>query len=214
MRQLEEEQREEEEEEEEEEEKKKVSVSTADATAAAAARSLGTTFRLYRVTLEQFNDVLAQENGMKPGDPACCEITAEEAIAMARAWDGGVWDENTAVHSCASSSNAVSTNNANNNTGPPAEMRAPSERWYGYVKCVGSMEGEAVLTFTCAPGELRGFREGRLSTNQPSEAYVGTIKRGLIQTGMTEDVATEYLRARCDAPMCTDSRVRAPSCVE
>jgi histone deacetylase 6 len=47
--------------------------------------ALGVTYRLYRVTLEQFNDVLAQENGMPPGDAACREMTAEEARRLARA---------------------------------------------------------------------------------------------------------------------------------
>jgi hypothetical protein len=48
--------------------------------------ALGVSYRLYRVTLEQFNDVLAQENGMVPGDEACREMTAEEARALADAW--------------------------------------------------------------------------------------------------------------------------------
>ena len=51
---------------------------------------MGTTFRLYRVTLAQFNSVLAQENGLDDetfsADPACVPVTPEEADAMASAW--------------------------------------------------------------------------------------------------------------------------------
>ena len=179
---------------------------------------LGTTFRLYRVTLEQFNDVLAQENGMKPGDPACEEISPDEATTLARAWQWE-WDREQSAEERAERVERLERLGGEEGDGtrdggggavhggvvaapgPPAEMRAPSKRWYGYVKCVGSLEGEAVLTFTCPPEELRGFRGGTLETNHPSEAYLGTIERGLVQAGMEVEAAREYLRARCDAPM-------------
>lgn len=177
---------------------------------------LGTTFRLYRVTLEQFNDVLAQENGMKPGDPACAEITPEEARTLALEWERE-WERQSSPERLSSlSPERLSSSSWPERErerfravhggvvagpGPPAEMRAPSERWYGYVRCVGSLEGEAVLTFTCPPEELRRFRNGNLATNPPSEAYLGTIERGLVQVGVEVDAAREYLRRRCDAPM-------------
>jgi len=60
---------------------------------------------------------------------------------------------------------------------------------------------EAVLTFTCAPEALRGFRCGAMPANPPSAAYLATIRRGLVQTGMEERAARDYLRERCDAPL-------------
>ena len=129
--------------------------------------NLGTTFRLYRVTLQQYNDVLAQENGMLPGDPACRELTPEEAAELARAWtnlleddarDGGNGADPVpaSVHAGTLPARGSSTN-PNQDRTPPAEMRAPSERWYGYVKCIGTHEGEPVLTFTCDAEELGRF---------------------------------------------------------
>ena len=49
--------------------------------------TMATAFRLYRVTLEQFNDVLAQENGMTPGDPGCRELTVDDANRLAESMD-------------------------------------------------------------------------------------------------------------------------------
>jgi hypothetical protein len=155
------------------------------------ALQLGTIFRLYRVTLEQFNDVLAQENGMAPGDDACAEVTQEEARAFAQAWQfewerersSGRLSSERLVAAGTAGTAEIGTGDDDGGDdvdavvihgggvaapGPPAEMRAPSKRWYGYVKCVGALEGEAVLTFTCPPEELRGFRDGDKKTNQPS----------------------------------------------
>ena len=167
-----------------------------------ARHPLGTTFRLYRVTLEQFNDVLAQENGMLPGDPACVAITAEEARKFARAWTIG-HEQSAGAGAVKGPESELSVHGGVLDAfkGPPAEMRAPSKRWYGYVKCIGVHQGEAVLTFTCPPEELAAFRRGDVDTNEPSEAYLGTIERGLVQMGMTTDLAREYLRQRCDAPV-------------
>ena len=36
---------------------------------------------------EQFNDVLAQENGMAPGDPTCAGVTPEEVGAFVQVWE-------------------------------------------------------------------------------------------------------------------------------
>ena len=174
---------------------------------------LGTTFRLYRVTLQQYNDVLAQENGMLPGDPACRELTPDEAANLARAWtnlldadadasDGAV-SVPVSIHAGTLPAPASSTN-PNQDRTPPAEMRAPSERWYGYVKCIGTHEGEPVLTFTCDAEELRRFRDGSLGSNPPSDAYRDVIAKGLAQTGMSKEEAERYLDRRVREPLVRD----------
>ena len=178
---------------------------------------LGTTFRLYRVTLQQYNDVLAQENGMLPGDPACRELTPEEAAHLARAWtnlldadadpDADANDDGVSfpvsIHA-GTLPVPVSSTNPNQDRTPPAEMRAPSERWYGYVKCIGTHEGEPVLTFTCDAEELRRFGDGSLGSNPPSDAYRDVIAKGLAQTGMSKEEAERYLDRRVREPLARD----------
>lgn len=159
---------------------------------------LGTSYRVYRVTLEQFNDVLAQENGMTPGDPGCRELTVEDANRLARKW--------TELQTNKNGSDVIHAGTTGQ-VGPAAEMRAPSELWYGYAKCLGVKDGEAVLTFTCDASELNGFRSGELPTNPPCDAYVDVIARGLMQCGLSEDEARGYLNDRVEAPMTNSARV-------
>ena len=51
------------------------------------------------------------------------------------------------------------------------------------------------------PEALCGFRSGAMAANPPSGAYLDTIQRGLVQTGMEERAARDYLRERCDVPL-------------
>ena len=48
--------------------------------------TLPTAFRLYRITLEQFNDVLAQENGMEPGAAGCRGADWGRRGSLVRHW--------------------------------------------------------------------------------------------------------------------------------
>ena len=170
----------------------------------AVGASLGTAFRLYRVTLEQFNDVLAQENGMLPGDARCRELTPCEATALAEHWID--------LAAAAPSSRATTTlllPRAGSEcaaldprwSGPPAQTRVSSERWYGHVKCIGAHEGEPVLTFTCDGAQLRDFRDGAVPANAPSEAYADVIRRGLVEMGASPEEARRYVEARTNAPL-------------
>ena len=162
----------------------------------------GVSYRLYRVTLEQFNDVLAQENGMPPGDAACREMTAEEARRLADAWTALVPEtarvDGAAHAGCLAAEEAVSGafGFSSRNAGPPGETRAPSERWYGYVKCIGALHGEPVLTFCCDADQMRAFRSGANAPNAPSAAYYEVIRKGLAQSGSADVDAAAYLDAR------------------
>ena len=82
------------------------------------------------------------------------------------------------------------------NAGPPGETRAPSERWYGYVKCIGALHGEPVLTFSCDADQMRAFRSGANAPNAPSAAYYEVIRKGLAQSGSADADAAAYLDAR------------------
>lgn len=176
--------------------------------------ALGVSYRLYRVTLEQFNDVLAQENGMVPGDEACREMTAEEARRLADAWTALVPETrrvNGAAHAGCLTSDPLSDAGGrpafyqSENAGPPGETRAPSERWYGYVKCIGALHGEPVLTFSCDAETTRRFRTGADKPNAPSSAYYEVIRKGLVQSGSALEDATAYLDARVYAAVALKS---------
>ena len=80
--------------------------------------------------------------------------------------------------------------------GPPGETRAPSERWYGYVKCIGALHGEPVLTFSCNAETMLAFRTGANAPNAPSAAYYEVIRKGLAQSGSADADASAYLDAR------------------
>ena len=171
---------------------------------ATRAPALGVSYRLYRVTLEQFNDVLAQENGMPPGDAACREMTAEEARRLADAWTALVPEtarvDGAAHAGCLAAEEAAEASTpfgfSSRNAGPPGETRAPSERWYGYVKCIGALHGEPVLTFSCDADQMRAFRSGANAPNAPSAAYYEVIRKGLTQSGSADVDAAAYLDAR------------------
>ena len=156
------------------------------------------------MTLEQFNDVLAQENGMPPGDAACREMTAEEARRLADAWTALVPEtarvDGAAHAGCLAAEEAAEAFTpfgfSSRNAGPPGETRAPSERWYGYVKCIGALHGEPVLTFSCDADQMRAFRSGANAPNAPSAAYYEVIRKGLTQSGSADVDAAAYLDAR------------------
>ena len=153
--------------------------------------ALGVTYRLYRVTLEQFNDVLAQENGMPPGDAACREMTAEEARRLADAWTALVPEtarvDGAAHAGCLAAEEAAEAFGFFSKRRPARrDARAPSERWYGYVKCIGALHGEPVLTFSCDADQMRAFRSGANAPNAPSAAYYEVIRKGLAQSGSTD----------------------------
>ena len=152
------------------------------------------------MTLEQFNDVLAQENGMVPGDGKCREMTAKEARSLADAWTALV-PETRRVDGAAHAGCFVEKEEAEKafgktTFGPPGETRAPSERWYGYVKCIGALHGEPVLTFSCDAETMLAFRTGANAPNAPSPAYYEVIKKGLAQSGSADADAAAYLDAR------------------
>ena len=138
---------------------------------------------------------------MEPGAAGCRELTGDDAARLVRDW-------RTEASSLATEPDEVHAG-ITGTTGPPAESRAPSELWYGYVKCVGVKDGEPVLTFTCDADELRGFRSGDIPTNPPCEAYVDVIARGLVQCGLGDEEARGYLEDRVEASMTSDAGAAA-----
>ena len=81
-------------------------------------------------------------------------------------------------------------------------MRAPSERWYGYVKCIGTHEGEPRVDVHVRRGGTRTIQDASsLGSNPPSVAYRDVIAKGLAQTGVSTEEAERYLNRRVREPL-------------
>jgi len=132
--------------------------------------SFHSTLRCWRITLDQFNDVFAQENGLHPREEAAEKVrfSSEEVIELARTKSGS--------------------------------HRIRDGAWYGYVRALGFAEAdelEPILTFTLPPHELEAIRAGAVDdVNPPSPGYHDVIARGLCELGLERETADEYLRAR------------------
>eukprot|EP00241_Pyramimonas_parkeae_P011300 CAMPEP_0114250562 /NCGR_PEP_ID=MMETSP0058-20121206/14768_1 /TAXON_ID=36894 /ORGANISM="Pyramimonas parkeae, CCMP726" /LENGTH=212 /DNA_ID=CAMNT_0001364235 /DNA_START=192 /DNA_END=830 /DNA_ORIENTATION=+ len=133
--------------------------------------------RLWRVTLDQFNDIFAQENGYEPGDDGMEAVTETHLDEFRAAvpdrvhhdfldsWYGGV----LYLGDQSESSHALS---------------------------------EPILSFTLPSADLELFRKRQEQTNPPSEAYINVIKHGLVEAMCMDDAdAVQYLDERIDAPL-------------
>ena len=123
---------------------------------------LFTWMRLYRVSLDCFNDVFAQENGLDPcQDDAFKRFSPEEVVEMGLKKNGDHRVRGT---------------------------------WYGYVQSLGTMNDvEPILTFTLPPDSMRTIDD---AINPPSQEYHDVIARGLIELGVEDDTAHQYLQRR------------------
>ena len=129
---------------------------------------LHTHLRLWRISLEQFSDVFAQENGLHPAE-FHERFTKEEVLAMAERGGGdhrignGSWYGYVKALGAFTEAGAV----------------------------------EPILTFTLPPVELEAIRSGVVDeVNPPSMGYHDVIARGLVELGLEATEADAYLRAR------------------
>jgi hypothetical protein len=124
--------------------------------------------RLYRLKLDQFCDVFAQENGLDPRDESWRRFTRDEVREMAKNKSGDHRIENSWYGYCQA-------------LGAFAEAD----------------DVEPILTFTLPPEELQAIRTGVLDdVNPPSQGYHDVIARGLVELGMDDARANSYLRER------------------
>ena len=124
-----------------------------------------TWMRLYRVSLDCFNDVLAQENGFDPRqDDAFERFSPEEVVDMGLKKSGDHRVKGT---------------------------------WYGYVQSLGmfpnAQDAEPILTFTLPPDSMETIDD---AINPPSREYHDVIARGLIELGVSDEIAHQYLERR------------------
>ena len=122
--------------------------------------------RLYRISLEQFCDVFAQENGLDPRDEGNWRrFTRDEVREMAKNKSGDHRIENSWYGYCQALGAIGDVEPILTFTLPPEELRAIRT---GVVDDV----------------------------NPPSQGYHDVIARGLVELGMNEELADGYLRER------------------
>ncbi|EER97493.1 hypothetical protein BDA96_02G383800 [Sorghum bicolor] len=127
---------------------------------------------MYKITLEQFNDILFQEN----------------RLVLKDGKDGNVvYPDSPLIGS--SEIKFISTNKA-------IHLEPIKDSWYSNVLYLGN-EGELpILTMTCPASDIERFKSGELPLAPPSETYAATLIRGLVEGKQLDaDGAANYINA-------------------
>ncbi|WZY84652.1 hypothetical protein YC2023_031036 [Brassica napus] len=122
---------------------------------------------LYRITLEQFNDVLFQENGLKvDSDSPLFDLDTLQLVEK------------------------------------KGSTPLASGGWYGDIVCLGKEGDIPILTMTCTLSAFEKFKSGEIPLRPPSEAYVNTMVRGLVEGGrLSEEEAKAYIDNAASKPL-------------
>uniref|UniRef100_A0ACD5ULW2 Uncharacterized protein n=1 Tax=Avena sativa TaxID=4498 RepID=A0ACD5ULW2_AVESA len=127
---------------------------------------------MYKITLEQFNDVLFQENRLvkdnsedgkieSPGSPL---IALPEMVSIS---------SNKALH-----------------------LEPIKDSWYSNVLYLGEEDGLPILTMTCPATDVARHKSGELPLAPPSETYSATLIKGLVEGKQLDtNEAANYINA-------------------
>ena len=110
--------------------------------------------RMYKVTLQQFNDIVAQENGLRPPLPVQHRLKCEDLATLRRQEPGTV--------------------SIQFEEGPT---------YYPAVAYLGDYNGTPILTFTCLPEDVPGFLNGELPAAPPAYNYLNVLRKGVQELG-------------------------------
>ncbi|KAK9926116.1 hypothetical protein M0R45_023363 [Rubus argutus] len=117
---------------------------------------------LYRITLEQFNDLLVQENheGYVMSSPLF-DLTALNSVTVEE----------------------------------PHSLQVRLEGWYRNVVYLGKEHDIPILTMTCTPSEIEGFKSGEHALCAPAINYANMIVRGLVEgKQLSQEEAMAYIQ--------------------
>jgi len=106
--------------------------------------------KLYKVTLQQFNDIVAQENGLRPPLPVQHRLRCKDLAGLRNQEPGSVSVQFDAGSNC-----------------------------YPAVAYLGDHDGEPILTFTCLPEDVPGFLTGELPAAPPAKNYLNVLRKGV-----------------------------------
>lgn len=132
--------------------------------------------RLYKITLEQFNDVISQENRKSSNNQWGHHLQLPELYKLQMS---AVDKERTLP-----------------------TLHILPDAWYGRILYLGEKDGAPILTFTCSHKDISEFRVGSLPVNSPSSSYHAVITKGLVEEkGMSVEEAHDYISQR-SKPLC------------
>ncbi|KAL6841959.1 hypothetical protein ACP4OV_028471 [Aristida adscensionis] len=125
---------------------------------------------MYKITLEQFNDVLFQEN----------------RLVLENGKDGNVEYPDSPLIG-ASEMEFVSTNKA-------LHLEPIKDSWYSNVLYLGREDDLPILTMTCPSSDIERFKSGELPLCPPSATYAATLIKGLVEGKQLDaEEATDYI---------------------
>lgn len=130
-------------------------------------QSLGCCMRLYKLTLHQFNDVVAQENGLKLPLMEGYQLTCAELDDL----------QQRAI-------------------GSHLLKFREQQTYYPAVVYLGDHDDIPIVTFSCPPEQVNAFLNGELPAAPPSKAYLAIMTKGLQECGMTQQQAEAYWEER------------------
>ncbi|XP_040381717.1 histone deacetylase 5 isoform X1 [Oryza brachyantha] len=127
---------------------------------------------MYKITLEQFNDVLFQENRLvkENNESGKTESPNSPLIGL-------------------SEIEFVSSNKA-------VHLAPIKDSWYSNVLYLGEEDKLPILTMTCPSSDVERCKSGELPLSPPSKTYATTLIKGLVEgKHLDSDAATSYINA-------------------
>jgi histone deacetylase 4/5 len=125
---------------------------------------------MYKITLEQFNDVLFQENRLvkENGESGKTESPDSPLIGLSEI---EFVSRNKGVH-----------------------LAPIKDSWYSNVLYLGEEDNLPILTMTCPSSDVERCRSGELPLCPPSKTYSATLIRGLMEgKHLDADAAASYI---------------------
>uniref|UniRef100_A0A8I6WQ53 histone deacetylase n=1 Tax=Hordeum vulgare subsp. vulgare TaxID=112509 RepID=A0A8I6WQ53_HORVV len=112
---------------------------------------------MYKITLEQFNDVLFQENSLVKDNSEDGKLESPSSPLIGL-----------------SEIESVSSNKA-------LHLEPIKGSWYSNVLYLGEEDGLPILTMTCSSAAVARHKSGELPLAPPSETYSATLIKGLVE---------------------------------
>ncbi|XP_078155090.1 histone deacetylase 5 [Carex rostrata] len=123
---------------------------------------------IYKITLEQFNDILFQEN------------TTMDVSALGKIRSPLI--DLPVVDLLLKNKSLI--------------VELPKSSWYSNVVCLGMEDGIPILTFTCKMSDIDSYKSGERVLAPPAKQYASTLIKGLVEgKQLTEDEAMDYINA-------------------
>jgi len=122
-----------------------------------------TLIKMYKVTLQQFNDIVAQENGLRPPLPVQHRLKCEDLATLRSQEPGSV-----------------------------SVQFEEGWTYYPAVAYLGDYNGAPILTFTCLPEDASGFLNGELPAAPPAYNYLNVLQKGVQELGEVGIDPIEY----------------------